>query len=109
MFSTNYSRFIADCKAELNDSGRSSLSSEQKVLVDRFKLNIRYNVTIESALDSSYAYLSVIEQKSEYENLQESCETFERPSLELPESLVLITNFFQLNLQLMQATPEPVL
>ena len=94
MFSTNNSRFIADCKAELNDSGRSSLSSEQKVLVDRFKLNIRYNVTIESALDSSYAYLSVIEQKSEYENLQESCETFEMPSPELPESIVLITIFF---------------
>ena len=62
-------------------------------MVDRFKLNIRYNVTIESALDSSYAYLSVIEQKSEYENLQESCETFEMPSLELPKSRA-VTKFF---------------
>ena len=77
LFLTLKSRFIADCKAEMNDSGRSSISSEQKVLVDRFKLNIRYNVTIESAVDSSYAYLSVIEQKSEYENLQESCNSLE--------------------------------
>ena len=48
-------------KAELNDSGRGSISSDVKTEFV-YQLQTKYEISIESAVDSNHIYLSVIDQ-----------------------------------------------
>ena len=61
--------FLKPPKAELNDSGRGSISSDVKTEFV-YQLQTKYEISIESAVDSSHIYLSVIDQNNEYESLQ---------------------------------------
>ena len=56
-------------KAELNDSGRGSISSDVKTEFV-YQLQTKYEISIESAVDSNHIYLSVIDQNNEYKSLQ---------------------------------------
>ena len=78
-------KFIAECKHELNDSGRGgSIASDKmaamsngtlqhgnaKVAEFVYELNTKYGITIESAIDAHHVYLSVTNKTGEYQSLQ---------------------------------------
>ena len=91
-------KFIAECKHELNDSGRGgSIASDKdknasgnaignthhpyhhhghnaKVTEEFvYELITKYEITIESAIDAQHVYLSMSSQAGEYQSLQVFC------------------------------------